>query len=227
MSAFEIVLCVKRPQYEVEGIYNKEVYLADILSISMGMEHNKDHKFNPTPNLVNFPGIEFEGIPRWKAENDKEHLQIVVGGIIRCGTKLLVLRCKNGDMKNRLTLVEGHVGFNDNPNEAFFKKELRREIAEELKIADRFLPFFTRCRLKFNTMNFTDSESLSYKHYGYIFEYVLPKEFLSKFTSEYFRPGEPNKNDVVFIDYKNPDSYKDENPDSWLIDIIDYYKINY
>lgn len=171
---------------------------------------------------------------RSKAEFNTSYIQIVVAAIIRCNDKIILLEKQNGDLNHRTTLPQGHVSIDSEElNECWnfmrlkdvLEFELKREINEEIIFKFPKELELNNPILRFNTMNFDNPKDISYYHYGYIFEYILPIEYEKWFCNDYILSGEPNKNKIKIFNLHNRlDDNNDYPPDSWLKEILqDYY----
>ena len=166
---------------------------------------------------------------RNEIEIDSKKQQLVVGLVIRQGSKLLLLECINGDMEGYLTIVQGHVRW----DEEYLNKDLNfmltenliREISEEIvfpKNIDSRLseslktPEFIACN------NFNDTIT-SWFHYGFIYELNLDKLSENEsFDISEIISNEKDKNIARVIDIYSDDAKG--KTDSWVTEIIDYYR---
>ena len=166
-------------------------------------------------------------------ENNEHYQQIVVGLIIRCDKRILLLKCINGDMSGNYTLIQGHVKYMpfDHSKSLFdiLLQNINIEFSEEIDLnykllENRFdhlqIKRLLKPRLKFITFNSYDKSKISYYHMGYIFEIDLTK-YPKMFKKEYFRSGEPDKNKVEILSVYDQGKYKFDN---WLQEIASYYR---
>jgi len=175
-------------------------------------------------------------IDRNAVEDNWQFQQIVVGLIIRSGSKMFLFKCRKGDMQERITMVQGHVNatraiVENMPFGEVLRENIVRELLEEVKIPsnkiakelmakcmfdERFTP-----KLKFMTYDILSTPStLSRYHIGYIFDIAIPTEYhdILKLLSS----NEPHRNTSYIADITKD---KLDNADNWLVEIIDYYRL--
>ena len=238
----ELLICFKRPseipevfmnyKYNVFSSNAEEDYLK-YKSISFEdkalmhayiyewLQFNTNPIFNPNITIVR----------RGDAEFNQNYIQLVGALVIICGPKIILLKCKKGDMLGKLTLVQGHCNYNpllykNTPLYPLILFETMREFDEEIK-ASRYLRYQMEPEIStFFSFNFSDPSDISYYHFGIIQTIsILPELELVITNTEHLDSNEKDKNDLFIADVRE-DIYQYE-PDSWLASIFNYFKWRY
>lgn len=151
--------------------------------------------------------------------------QLVVGCYITDGRRIILLHThKNGKtrIKDKYTLIQGHVSFNEYAyimtQTDFLRENMKRELEEETNWADFdiILPLYPKYLIN-DTKNFIGLE-----HFGVIYEIALDKETFDKLAQS-LTTKEKDKHDVVVLEiydlrYKS-DHYNQL--DDWMRLIMD------
>lgn len=218
MNANENVLCVLRDRLDFTEAYKDREVIDIEKEPSKVILSELDGSIRVDDRFVD--------ITRGEAEYNKKYIQIVVGLILKCKEKYVFMRCKDGIMNGNTTLIQGHVNVKKgNVSDYFLKSELCREVYEEISMDNLiFAPLDVLdiiaygLKLKYITYNSYDEESVSYYHYGFIYEYDMGSEFYRFFDTSYLISKEPEKNSVIIV---NRDHLKElDNPDGWVREMI-------
>lgn len=206
------------------------VKLNDVTALLSNHESDiiaKNDKFNiykidniPIDSLIN------TDIPRVDAEYNPEYLQLVVGLILKCGDKLLLLNNTKGDMSNSITIIQGHVDKSDT-NERLtdkLKNNLIREFFEEINTQDcssKYLSFLNTCKPQLLIVpNEHNYSTISRFHMGII--YAMDVDEQSFYT---IRSNEEN-NEITYYDINSfPMNSIEVFLDSWALNLINIIKV--
>jgi len=219
------------------GLYDEIIRVNSL--VSLVHEHNgvtlQSKKYDEDGNIVN--GIfmnenkplfkndktflddeDFIILPRFEAEYNPLYKQLVVACYITDNKNILLLESLNGRMKDKITMIQGHVGFTRScylKNQfTILRENLMREIKEELIIQEDFclpiplLPTFT-----YNGyITLTENE-----HFGLLYEIKVPNinDILDKIQT-----GEPEKHKLVVLEIDDKLLNK-PNLDTWVKLVID------
>ena len=228
MYKHEKLLCRRRSQ---DKINSKDKYTEkDLFCLSEPLFNLYSGKVDST--LIKKDGADFFNIScglddndivtidRNLAENKHDLQQLVVGLVITDYRKMVLLKCKRGDMAGHYTLVQGHASFEDSMKHLNLRSILLRNMAREYHEEIRPNPILSGFDydLKFITTNNYNDMITSYYHYGFIYELYIPSIHM---IDKVFTSGEPDKNDVAIVDIDNIDKLPIDN---WVAEIIEYYK---
>lgn len=158
-------------------------------------------------------------------EDNPHYIQLVTGLVIKCGNETLLLNCINGAMEGNHTLIQGHANYKKEFDDLTVKQimlmNMYREFKEEIKIEDERLynRLCSMIRLRFFTFDSDyERQRISYYHFGFI--YILDLENDVKTFRSLNESAEPEKNKVIFTDFKTASQYK---LDDWAKEICGYY----
>jgi hypothetical protein len=149
---------------------------------------------------------------------------------------MFLLKCKAGDMKDHLTMVQGHVNANTHMLENsslgdILRDNIIREAIEEVRFPNNPMmkDFIGKCvfdkkltpRLKFMTYDVLGEEiTISKYHIGYIFDIDIPERY--SHLIQMLTSNEPRINSSIIYDIRDGIP---ELADSWLVEIIKYYRL--
>ena len=175
-------------------------------------------------------------LDRSTVEENWQFQQIVVGLVIHSGPEMFLFNCKKSDMQGCLTLVQGHVNVTQAMVEQLsfgdiLRDNIVREMFEEVKFPTNMKAkeLLGACmfagainpRLKFMTYSIgSDEKSISDYHIGYIFDIDIPTKYGSLLHLLSSNEPKVNTSCVYNIEQGIP-----EKADSWLTEIIAYYRL--
>lgn len=151
---------------------------------------------------------------RNELEYNGDHVkQLVVGAVVYdvYNKNFIFLKCKGERLKDKLTLVQGHLAYDENSRAKLLKtimiNNLKKELSEELTLKQKDI-------LSIEPMYLiqTNDNKISSEHMGMI---SLVKIDTSELDYE-IESGEPDKHDVEFMSmYSLSDLNKLDNLDTW------------
>lgn len=157
---------------------------------------------------------------------NSKYKQVICGAIVVCGDKVVVLKSKEGRLKNKLTMIQGHVNADNieangivyaNPYlmRSLVLENLDKELDEELKINktgknESVLDYIIHknyiCSIQ------TNDNKISEEHVGFIWVVNIEEKYL-----EYITSGEPDKHDIELLTIQELyDEIDKGNVDTWL-----------
>lgn len=157
---------------------------------------------------------------------NSEYKQVICGAIVVCGDKVVVLKSKEGRLKNKLTMIQGHVNADNieangivyaNPYvmRSIVLDNLDKELDEELKINkagknESVLDYIMH--KKYICSIQTNDNKISEEHVGFIWVVNIEEKYL-----EYITSGEPDKHDIELLTIQELyDEIDKGNVDTWL-----------
>ncbi|WP_304576618.1 hypothetical protein [Romboutsia ilealis] len=159
---------------------------------------------------------------RSHAEYSPFQLQIVGGCIITSPSFIAVLKSTSGRLKDKLTMVQGHVDYDPSfvlckDMTEFVRKNAMRELNEEVKIKGEDLTDVITLSEKPKYVINKYTTLIDIEHIGFIYEASMSDEDILKLKS-----NEKDKHEVVIINRETlAEKGKDEFAfDSWLSDVI-------
>ena len=231
----EKIICIDRTyDFRQSDIYSEIFVLDDSF-----YNYEYTHKF-PNTTILDIPEKfqkDLKVFNRFDVEWNNNYQQIVVCLIVRNKNNFMFLDCLSGDMSSNITMIEGHVKYNENHNDMMMNtvlyENMIREFNEEVvinfsKVNKKDIGAFNNFKLKYVAWNNSTSTSISYRHIGFIYELDLSntKYPISKTI---FQSGEPDVNKLHFVDITKikPNDYNYF--DSWTREILVYnqYLLNH
>ena len=178
-------------------------------------------------SIINRVNYQLKYMLRSHAEWNPQYIHFVVGGLIHTADDhYVVLKRKYGQFKDKYTLVQGHCSYTSStwpkfyraksllPNnlsqEAFkylYEMDLKREILEEVGCLGCTVH---QDMYMYKMPTFITPADLSYYHAGFLF-YVT-----SDYHDKDFTPGEPDRNEIVFMTKDELLNLKMCQTDLWL-----------
>lgn len=149
-------------------------------------------------------------------------LQIVGGCIITSPSFIAVLKSTEGRLKDKLTMIQGHVDYDPtfvlcNDTTQYVRKNAMRELTEEVKIKGVDLEDVVTLSEKPKYVINKYSTLIDIEHIGFIYEVSMSDEDIMKLKS-----NEKDKHEVFLINRETLAEQGKEayNFDSWLTDVI-------
>lgn len=191
------------------------------------IENNEDFIFSDT---MTFPEDlrSFEIKQRHQLEFNLKYKQLVVGAYITNGKYLVMLKNKEGRLKDKLSMIQGHVSYNENclllSQRKFLLDNMMREIREEI-ICDEVRWEEIKNHIKPRFFLSTKSEMISLEHFGIIYQIRL--DYPDEIFKDLFMSGEPDKHDIEIVDlsqlfWSNSVESKLKMFDGWSSEIVRY-----
>lgn len=215
-------------QYQLEkaGLWDKydQQYILTTHANSLDFDTNKeyvglfDEKIEE--KFLNKRNINIS--KRSRVEYSPFSLQIVGGCIISSPSFIAVLKSTSGRLKDKLTMIQGHVDYDSsfvscNDVTEFIRKNTMRELKEEVKIKGEELEDVITLSEKPKYVINKYGTLIDVEHIGFIYEASMSDEDILKLKS-----NEKDKHEVFIINRETlNEKGKDEYTfDSWLSDVI-------
>lgn len=213
-EADEMVLCVYRNKLDTSKITHRH----EVVDV----HEEKDKILLPYHNILTSKDDKYVNVSRLIVENNEDFIQLVVGLIVKCKDKYVLMKCEDGIMNGNTTLIQGHVNWDKGTAFTLYnilQMEMIRELYEEISI-DNIIDNVheTDLELMYVTYNTWDKTRPSYYHYGFIYKLELPETIYNGVNTINLVSKEPEKNKVIVITKEELKNIV--HPDTWLGEMV-------